>query len=383
MCRKVIALLIALSATSVAAQVSSSADHAHSETWRIGAVVDLTAASRGLALGGRDPGLQLGHSDVSAQGPLGRHLRAGWVASLATHEGRLERAVEEAWLETLALPSGLQLRLGRFPSQIGYLNAQHPHADDFSERPLLYRAFLGNHWNDDGLRLNWTAPTPIYWMMGAEWMNGRKLIPESTHSPRSPGVMTAVARIGADFDRSHSWQIGLSHIRNRREASATEDEAHEDGHDAGHAHEPHGALFSGRRTWMLDATWKWAPDGNNRNEQVRVHLEIARISGLASPAASSDRHRAGALSVVWRFHPNWEAGLRADWLRARQAHDGDFEDVRLRERSVMVAWKPSHMQTLRLQYTNQRQAVGIESPAHRAFQLQYILAFGAHGPHAY
>jgi hypothetical protein len=53
------------------------------------------------------------------------------------------------------------------------------------------------------------------------------------------------------------------------------------------------------------------------------------------------------------------------------------------ERVVMVAWKPSHMQSLRLQFTTQRDAVGFENPAKRSVQLQYVLAFGAHGAHAY
>jgi site-specific recombinase XerD len=55
----------------------------------------------------------------------------------------------------------------------------------------------------------------------------------------------------------------------------------------------------------------------------------------------------------------------------------------LRERTLMLAWKPSHMQALRLQVTTQRDAVEFESPARRAWQLQYVLAFGAHGAHAF
>ena len=49
----------------------------------------------------------------------------------------------------------------------------------------------------------------------------------------------------------------------------------------------------------------------------------------------------------------------------------------------MVAWKPSHLQTVRLQATRQRGAVGFESQAARSVALQYILAFGAHGAHAF
>ncbi len=350
--------------------------------WQFGAVLDVTHTTRPLALGARDQGLQLGHSDLTASGSLGSLFKAQLGATFETHDGKLEKGIEEAWFETTRLPVGLQARAGRFASQVGYLNAQHPHADDFIERPLLYRAFLGGHWNDDGLRLNWTAPTPYYLMLGAEAFRGKRLVPETANAPQNPGITTVVVKTGADLNRAHSWQLGLSHIRNRREAAVEEHEheAGEGGHDHGHAH---GAQFSGRKTWMIDATWKWAPGGNNRDQQVRLGFEAARITELNHFATSTDKHEANAITVVWRLHPDWEVGARADWLRARKPHEAHFDSALLRERALMLAWKPSHMQSLRLQYTTQRNAVEFENPAKRSVQLQYVLAFGAHGAHAY
>ncbi len=362
--------------------------------WDFGAVIDVATTSRPLALGGRDQGLQLGHSDLTASGPLGSHLRGQLTASFATHEGEVERGFEEAWIETTTLPLGLQLRGGRFSSQIGYLNPQHPHADDFIERPLLYRAFFGGHWFDDGLRLNWTAPTPFYLMVGLEAFRGKPLVEEIANAARTPGVATAVLKLGDDINRSHSWQLGLSYIHNRREVALEEEHEHEGDEgaeegggeegEAAHEHEHHhGALFSGRKTWMLDATWKWAPGGNNRDQQWRVSFEAARISGLNRHASAGDRHESRAVAVVWRFNPSWEVGARADWLRVRMPHEEHFHSGRLSEQSLMVAWKPTHMQSLRLQATRQRDAVEFEDPSRRTVQLQYVLAFGAHGAHAF
>ena len=369
---------------------------AQSGGWQFGAVIDITHSSRELALGTRSQGLQLGHSDLSASGPLGPWLRAQVVATVATHEHdgerEFERGIEEAWIETTRLPGGLQLRGGRFASQIGYLNQQHPHADDFSERPLLYRAFYGGHWNDDGLRLNWTAPTPFYLMLGVEALRGKRLVEEVAEPVSSPGITTAVVKVGADIGRSHSWQLGLSHVHNRREALVEEHEEHdgehegEEGHEHGEGHEhehDHGAQFSGRRTWMIDGTWKWSPGGNNRAQQLRLGFEAARITGLNRHAGSRDRHEANALWAVWRFNPAWELGARTDWLRVRVPHGDHFHWGLLREHSLMLAWKPSHMQSLRLQLTQQRDAVEFDEAVKRAVQLQYVIAFGAHGAHAF
>ncbi|MCE2660556.1 MAG: hypothetical protein LW854_20300 [Rubrivivax sp.] len=357
--------------------------------WTFGGVMDITQTSRPLALGMRDKGLQLGHSDLTAAGPLGPWFRAQLGASFATHDGELEKRVEEAYVETTALPAGLSLRVGRFASQVGYLNQQHMHADDFTERPLLYRAFFGGHWNDDGLRLSWTAPTPFYLAFGAEAFRGKRLVEETAAPARNPGIATLGAKVGADLNREHSVQFGLSYIRNRREAAV--EEAHEHEEEAGaeeehHSHEEHhahGALFSGRKTWMLDATWKWAPGGNNRGQQLRVGVEAARITGLNRFAGPNDRHQALAVSAVWRFHPSVELGARTDWLRVRVPHEDHFDSARLREAAVMVAWKPTHMQSLRLQATRQWDAVNVENPAKRSVQLQYVMSFGAHGAHSF
>jgi hypothetical protein len=270
---------------------------------------------------------------------------------------------------------GLQLRAGRFASQVGYQNAQHPHADDFVERPLLYRALLGGHWSDDGLRLNWTAPTSQYLMFGVEAFRGKRLVAEASNEPGTLGALALVAKMGDDFNRSNSWQLGLSHIRNRRQA-AVEDHGHEE------EHEDHGAKFSGRNTSMLDATWKWSPNGNNRAEQLKLGFETARTTGLNLGQDYGNRHQSHAVSAVWRFNPSWEVGARSDWLKVSMPEE-DHPTGKIREHALMVAYKPSHMQTVRLQYTTQRDVVGFEAPAKNAVQLQYVMAFGAHGAHPY
>ncbi len=351
--------------------------------WQVGAVLDVAATSRALALGQREKGLALGHSDVSLGGSLGPHLSARLTAAAHSHDGKTEIELEEAYLQTRSLPAGLQARVGRFPSQIGYLNEQHPHADDFVERPLLYRAFLGGHWFDDGVRLNWTAPTDVYLRLGAEVFRGRQLIEEAA-SARSPGATVLSARLGDDWGRSHSWQTGLSWLHNRREAAVHDEHGAGGGHDHDHGHEghAHGAAFSGKNLVLWDLAWKWAPDGNNSQRQVRVVYERAWVRDLNRHARSSDRHLADHLSVVWRFAPTWEIGARTDWLQARIPHGDHFHAGRLRETSLMLAYKPTHAQSIRLQATSQRNGTGFDGATH-AVQLHYVLSFGAHAAHAF
>lgn len=279
--------------------------HAQEKGWEFGAVLDAAYTTRSLALGQREQGLALGHSDAIARGPLGRHFSAQLGAAAHQHDGKVEFEMEEAWVQTRTLPAGFQARAGRFASQIGYLNEQHPHADDFVERPLLYRAFLGGHWFDDGVRLNWTPPTPFYLTFGTEVFRGRQLIEEAA-TARSPGAVTLNMKVGNDINRSQSWQLGASYLHNRREA-AIEDEAdhgeeghaEEGGHEHGHGHtHAHGAALSGKKMWLLDAAWKWAPDGNNRQQQLKLVGEYARVTKPNRYADNSDYHDALSLSAV-------------------------------------------------------------------------------------
>jgi len=353
---------------------------AQTGAWQFGAVLDVAATSRALALGQRDQGLGLGHSDLTARGPLGSLFEAQGTVAAHTHDGKLEAELEELWLQTRRLPWGLQLRGGRFASQIGYLNEQHPHADDFVERPLLYRAFLGGHWFDDGLRLNWTAPTDLYLRLGVEAFHGRQLVNEAVSSP-TIGALVVSGKTGGDLGRAQGWQFGVGYLYNRREAVVEEE-----GEDAGggHDHEhAHGASFSGKGMWLLDVAWKWAPEGNNRIRQLKVVAEYARVDDPNRYARAGDFHQSTTLGVVWRFLQDWEVGARTDWLQVRVPHGDHFHDGRLREHALMVAWKPTHTQAIRLQFTSQRDAEGIENPARQSVQLQYVLGIGAHGAHAF
>lgn len=356
--------------------------------WQWGLVLDVAALSRELALGNRQQGLALGHSDVSVNGPLGRHLQTQLTVAAHHHHDEIETELEEAWVQTRTLPGGLDLRLGRFASQIGYLNEQHPHDDDFVERPLLYRAFLGGHWFDDGVRLNWTAPTDIWLRLGAEVLRGRQLVQQATADSARHRVAASVLtlRSGGDLGDSHSWQAGIGWLHNRRDASGEDDHHHHDHGDHDHSHEghvhAHGAAFSGRNLVLAELTWKWAPAQDNHRQQLRLHAEYARITDLGPYASRRHVNHARYLAAIWRFSPAWEAGIRQDWLRVQMPHGDHFHAGRLQESSLMLAWKPLHTQSLRLQYSHQHHGQGIPA-TRRSVMLHYVIGFGAHGAHAF
>ena len=164
------------------------------------------------------------------------------------------------------------------------------------------------------------------------------------------------------------------------------DEAEPDHESSAHRHQ-HGAVFFGQRMDVFDLVWKWAPDGNARARQLRLSAEYMRVRGGEDPHGSAGRHSGWYLSAVYRFMPQWEAGVRVDRVNAMSLHEDGFEPARLLERSLMLAWKPSHSRAVRLQWTQQRDRGGFAdavsvAPAN-AVLLQFVQSLGAHGAHSY
>ena len=126
----------------------------------------------GFPLGGEagplPEGLALGETEINISANVDDKFTAWLTAPIAIEDGEAGIEIEEAWIETMTLPAGLTLRMGRYFSNIGYLNTKHAHSWDFADQPLPYQAFLGGQYLDDGVGLRWLAPTEFYLEFGGE-----------------------------------------------------------------------------------------------------------------------------------------------------------------------------------------------------------------------
>ena len=331
------------------------------------------------ALSHREQGFGLGHTELSLSSPIDDLFSGRLTAVFEEHHGESEVLIEEAYLQTNGLPYALNVRAGRFLSQVGYLNGRHMHEDDFVERPAAYRALLGSHYYDTGARLNVLLPTPFFWQVGAEAFAGGQL----TEGDEDIGVYTLNTRLGGDISLSQSWQVGLSWLRNRHAKSAdTGDGSHDHDHDheEGHDHS-HGAKYTGENLYIADLVWKWSPNGNNREQQLTLSGEYLYADELNQFATSDDTNEGWYVSGVYQFAPQWSAGIRYGEADLREAHGDHFHSQTLEETDVMLSWSRSHFSTVRLQYTHQ-EAAGF-STADNTVMLQYVMSLGAHGAHGY
>lgn len=332
-------------------------------------------------------GFGLGESELSLGANVDTLLRGQLTFSLPPEGGGAN--VEEAYVAAPGLGGGFTLKAGRFLSGVGYLNQQHPHAWDFADAPLAYRAMFGGRLGNDGVQLKWLAPTDLFVELGAEAAAGGPF--PSTDRNKNGGTLgTLFAHAGGDVGISNSWRAGLSLV-----GTSPRDRRYDDLNAAG---EPVTNAFAGRsRTWIGDFVWKWAPEGNATARGLTLQGEVFRrreTGQLAGDATGADMTGDYAATqsgyyaqAVYQFMPRWRLGYRHDRLDSGKVSlGGTLNPLDLpalaawtpRRDTLMVDWSPSEFSRLRLQFA--RDQARRAAPDNQLW-LQYVVGLGAHGAH--
>ena len=241
----------------------------------------------------------------------------GSVTFAMTPEDELE--VEEAFFRTLALPSGLTLKGGRFFSGFGYLNEFHAHAWDFVDQPLVYQAFFGGQRAQDGVQLKWLAPTDLFLELGAESGNG-DAFPGTRRDANGLNGMTLFAHVGSDIGESVSWRAGALVARPARRAIGLTRTSTRS------AIRSRTRLPATSETWIADATLKWTRPGRHpaplTQAAGRVHAAAPRTVSSRStyhgrrawrPSTAAEQD-GWYVQGVYQFRPRWRVGARYDAL---------------------------------------------------------------------
>lgn len=336
----------------------------------------------------RERGFNLGESELALWANIDTQYRGTATFALDPAGGL---SVENAFVQTSSLGEGFSLKFGRFFSGLGYLNAQHAHVWDFADQPLVYATFWGNQLGDDGVQLKWLAPTETYIEFGAELGKGRGFPGSDTPQNRS-GANTLFAHVGSDIGIEQSWQVGLSLHRTRAIDRISDNVPDLNGNFVSNA-------FSGSsRTVGLDFVWKYAPNGNAHERQLKLQAEFFRRTeqGLltydTAVANIADTYTVTQngwyVQGVYQFSPSWRSGLRYDRLDPGTAQIGAANVGNLisqyayqpKRVSWMLEYSASEFSRLRLQWARDESRQGLSG---NQVMVQYIMSMGAHGAHAF
>ena len=332
----------------------------------------------GPETGPGEEGLRLGETEVNLQANVDDKFFGNLTLAVAIGEGEAELELEEAYLQTLSLPAGLNMTAGRFFSAIGYLNSFHSHTDDFADRPLPYQAFLANQYKDDGVQVRWLVPRNTFLEIGTEIMLG-DAFPASGAKNSGRGAYTFFAHLGGNVGSSHSWRLGVSHLH----AEVADRQAVDP--DTGGV-----SSFVGESNLAgLDFVWKWAPDGNPTVNNLKVQGEHfwRDESGIFDDGVIQQDYRGDQtgwdLQSVYQFMPRWKIGLRHDELDADNRGVAgtllDSLELSPKRDSASLEWSNSEFSRVRLQYTWDRSTASRDDQ----FLMQYFHSFGSHRAHQF
>jgi hypothetical protein len=327
-------------------------------------------------------GFSLDESELTLGANVDQLFYGQATFALADDAGETSIETEEAYFETIGLTGGLTLKAGRFYSAMGYLNEKHKHAWDFIDAPLVYRGLFGDQLKQDGVRLSWILPTDTYYLIGAEVGNGVHFPSAGNHS--GVGDWLVFANTGGDIGLSHSWQLGISHWQ----ANDVKDRLSQGLNTPSYSGDS--------RIDALDVVYKWAPEGNARQHNLKLQAEffnrsesgVMTLDDTAQSSSYDGSQNGWYAEAVYQFIPQWKAGVRYDYLDSSNSGSdsvvlGNSEllaDGYTPQRvSVMLAWQPSEFSRIRAQYNRDESTADTDDQ----FFVQYTMVMGAHGAHTY
>jgi len=262
---------------------------------------------------------------------------------------------------------------------------------------LPYMVFLNTQYGDDGVQLRWAAPTNLFLEFGAEAMRGASFpangLEESLSSNQNAGVgaWSAFVHVGDDINDSSSYSAGLSYLGTRSNDRRTNPVGGPPGTDQ----------FTGSdSTFIADAVYKWAPNGNFAQSYVKLQGEgflrketgaFTALNFASNPGITTTRSFDAGLQSgfyvqgVYQFIPFWRVGVRYDQVHAPSlgpAFAGttiDSRDLTPRRYSAMIDYSTSEFGRFRLQYNRDE----VRTQPDNQFILQYTVSLGAHGAHQY
>ena len=338
-------------------------------------------------------GFSLGESELTLSANVDTNFAGQLTFSLAPDN---TVSVEEGFFQTKALLDGSHFKVGRFLSSVGYLNGQHAHTWDFVDAPLAYQAFFGGQYKPDGVQLKWLAPLDRYVEIGLELGNGARF-PGTERNKNGFGASTLFAHMGDDIGEDASWRAGISYLNTSAKNRSFADLKTE-GISTTNA-------FSGTSaTWIADAVFKWAPNGNSTQRNFKLQGEYFRRT--ENGALTYDTQAANKLSEnfatvqsgwyvqsVYQFMPQWRVGFRYDKLASGSPTFGRVNDSGLsasdfpsllpftpKRSSIMFDYSMSEFSRLRLQFARDNTRPGATD---NQLFLQYNMSLGAHGAHTF
>ena len=280
--------------------------------------------------------------------------------------------IEEAFAVTTSLPEGFQMKGGRFKSNFSRLDAQHPHAWDFFDIALPYRAFLGDEGlgGENGVQLTWLPALPVYTLFGAEVLQGENDLLFGADARSGPHAFTLFVKSSFEPTDNSTLYFGPSVLFGRTKNSNIVPNTEFTGHSA---------------LYGMEAVWKWK---QSRNEGVILQSEYLFLAqnGDLQTGESLERRQDGFYVQGLYQLGRWRFGARYDML---QLFADTFKQAGVQQDLGATPWRVtgaielnlSEFTRIRLQYNHD--VSGRDGRNNDQGILQFLFGIGAHAAHTF
>jgi hypothetical protein len=285
--------------------------------------------------------------------------------------------LEEAYVVTTALPPGWQLKGGKFKSNFSRLDAQHPHAWDFADIALPYRAFLGDEalGSEKGVQLTWLPALPVYTLIGAEVLQGENDLLFGSDAQEGPHAFSFFVKSSFDTSDNSTFYFGPSVLFGKTRNANILPDTEVNGKSA---------------LYGMEAVWKWKPTNRKSLTLQSEYLSLVQTGDATDQETeavdSLERRQDGIyVQAIYRIN-RWGIGARYEVLDLfndsvkRGGVEQDLGDKPSRA-TAGLEFNPSEFSRIRLQYTHDRSAP--DSRENNEVIAQFIFGIGAHAAHPF
>jgi hypothetical protein len=287
-------------------------------------------------------------------------------------------SIEEAYVVTTALPEGWQIKGGKFKSNFSRLDSQHPHAWDFWDIALPYRAFLGGEGlgGEKGVQLTYLPALPIYTQFGVEVLQGENDLLFGQGAAEGPHAFTFFVKSSVDTSDNSTFYFGPSVLFGKTKNQNIISGAQVAGNSA---------------LYGLEAVWKWKPTSR---EALTIQSEYLLLTqsgdstDLTTAAIDSLRRKQDGFYIQGIYRKNrWGIGARYDLLDL--FHD-TFEQGGVQQNfggkphreTASLEYNPSEFTRVRIQVSHDKSDTVTGRTNDEAI-LQFNFSIGAHPAHSF
>ena len=257
-------------------------------------------------------GLSIQELEIRLTSNIDAYFRGDIVLTLEQHDGEFSMTPEEAFVETLFIPS-VTIRAGKFLALLNRHNVLHTHYFPFVDAPLSYNYILGSShgFSGTGVFLSYLFPMP--WYMEA--------------------VIQGLTSTSGELFRSKNNLVGIAFLKNFWDI--TDNSTFELNLNFGMGKN---SVDNFNNLYGFSSTLKWVPSKYRSlswtSEYLRALKNNSNPQGLSS-------------WVEWQFAEYWRAKGRIDFIDENSSWS--FNQFK-QKYSFLLGFYPTEYSALKFQY---------------------------------